>query len=323
MTSRVPDTVALTTTLLRQRAAVYAATYPGTLRGDEEAIHDLRVAARRLRVALPLLVRDPDGPRARSVAGAVREVGRAAAESRDLDVLSSLLGGTWSPRPTGPERTLARRLRDARGRSRRRMAEALLDLDIARLRRELRLLTARAEPLFVVLARLRRRRDELQARALRAVRVLGERFAPEPLHDLRILCRRLRYLAELQADLKGVDDGGAALLKSLQDPLGLVQDAQVAAAWLRLQARASAERGQHQVAAEARRRAAAWRRAGRQHHRVFLSLNPAVILVRALGGQRSAAVAPSRTDPRPKKTLAARCDSGVTPPPSPSPSAVR
>jgi CHAD domain-containing protein len=304
-THRGPDTTAaVTTALLRKRAAEYARPFPKAFVGDEEAVHDLRVAARRLRVALPLLASQVDDARISSLGTAVRDVGRAAAESRDLDVIFGLLGPGFGEAPSEESRILARRLAAARRRSRRRLAEAMMDLDIAGLRRDLRTVAARGgEPLFVVLSRLRQRREALGERIQERLVALGGRFVAERLHDIRILCRRLRYVAELHAELKGVDTGGAAILKSVQDPLGSIQDGHVVAVWLREQAASSDRRGQGRVAAEARRLATAWRRAGRGYHRVFLELNPALLVRRAL-----AAPAAAGAGPRPLKVVEKRDD---------------
>ena len=123
--------------LLRERVRAVFKQLPKGLAGDEEAIHQMRVAGRRLRVALPLLARKPRGqagearparpPRAdprrrreprprrepRAPGGAPARAGRR------------LVGGAGAG--------LRRRLRTAARRAAAaRMAEALMDLEIAR-----------------------------------------------------------------------------------------------------------------------------------------------------------------------------------------------
>ena len=87
---------------------------------------------RRLRVALPLLARKPQGRRVKRGRRIMRALTRSAGTSRDLDVGVGLFEERLRGRgEMDPERRLLRqRLRAARGRSRVRMAEALMDIDI-------------------------------------------------------------------------------------------------------------------------------------------------------------------------------------------------
>src|SRR6185503_16539414 len=191
---------------LKQRIRGVFRRLAKALAGDEEEIHQLRVAGRRLRVALPLLARKADGKRVRRSLAILRDLTRAAGGSRDLDVAVALF--EEHARETGApsvERTvLMRRLRSARTRSRVRMAEALLDLEIARLRRDLRAVVARkGDGLFLVLRRLAETRDVLAQEALDLMDGLGTRFDPVALHRLRRGLRRLRYVAEVAEALKG------------------------------------------------------------------------------------------------------------------------
>ncbi|MFI5184206.1 MAG: CHAD domain-containing protein, partial [Vicinamibacteria bacterium] len=124
------------TPLLKERIRTLFRYFPKGLAGEEEPIHQMRVAARRLRVALPLLARKPRGRRVREALAILRDVTRAGGGSRDLDVGLALLetrlkaSGIATPELAN----LRRRLRSARARSRGRMAEELLDLPISRLR---------------------------------------------------------------------------------------------------------------------------------------------------------------------------------------------
>ncbi|HEY6554694.1 MAG TPA: CHAD domain-containing protein, partial [Vicinamibacteria bacterium] len=133
------------TDLLRQRIRAVFRHLPKGLAGDEEAIHQMRVAGRRLRAALPLLARKPEGRRVHRALRVLRELARTAGASRDLDVgLELLTDRLHAVSPVDPEQRLLRtRLRAARARSRTRMAEALMDLEIARLRRDLRAVVAK------------------------------------------------------------------------------------------------------------------------------------------------------------------------------------
>lgn len=280
------------TPLLRERVRGVFRRLPRALAGDEEALHDMRVAARRLRVALPILARKPEGRRVRRSLTVLKQVTRTAGASRDLDVAAALLDGREAEK-TPAFATLRRRLRAARTRSRGRMAEALLDLEIAELRRHLRAAVARrADGLFVVLRRLRETRTALGAEVLSLLDALGDRYDPAPLHRLRIRVRRLRYLAELGDVFRGHSTPAAEELRALQDQLGLVQDTHVMAEWFARQAAAAQARGQADLAREARSLRAFFLEASHGHHRAFLEKGPAAVIRRALAamsGSRTAA----------------------------------
>src|SRR5206468_7819588 len=72
--------------LLKQRIRSVFKHLPKGLAGDEHAIHQMRVAGRRLRVALPLFARKPGGRRVRRALAVLRALTRTAGASRDLDV---------------------------------------------------------------------------------------------------------------------------------------------------------------------------------------------------------------------------------------------
>jgi len=82
--------------LLRRKVKALFRHFPAALTGHEEAIHQLRVSGRRLRIALPLLVAKPDGRRAERACRLLRQLTRAAGSSRDLDVL--IVCSTWRSR---------------------------------------------------------------------------------------------------------------------------------------------------------------------------------------------------------------------------------
>ncbi len=281
------------TPLLRERIRAVFRRMPQALAGDEEALHQMRIAARRLRVALPLLARKPEGRRVRRSLRVLRQVTRSAGASRDLDVGVALLAERRDVEATPGWALLRRRMRAARARSRTRMADALLDLEIAGLRRHLRaVLTLRAEGVFVVLRRLRETRAALGTEVLAAIEALGEEFDSARLHQLRIRVRRLRYLGELSDAFRGQASAASAELKAMQDQLGLIQDAFVLSAWFGRQAAAAQSRGQLDLAREARAHKAFFVEASRAHHRAFLAQGPAEAVRRALAAMartRSAA----------------------------------
>jgi CHAD domain-containing protein len=266
------------TPLLKQRIRELFRHLPRALAGEEEAIHQMRVAGRRLRVALPLLARNPDGRRARRALRILRQLTRAAGTSRDLDVCAALFdrhvaaGGKASP----AQRRLRARLRDARTRSRRRMAEALLDLEIARLRRDLRaLLARRGEVLFTVVLRLRDAGEHRGAGALEELARLGDRYDTAGLHESRKRLRKLRYAAELAESVMAQPAPAAAIFKSLQEQLGHIRDSFVLSEWLGRQASAARARGEEELAAAAAELQAFFLEASRVEHRAFLEQDAA------------------------------------------------
>lgn len=283
------------TPLLQGRIQAVFRQLPRALNGDEEAIHQMRVAGRRLRVALPLLAQKPTGNRVRRTQGRLRELTRAAGGSRDLDVILALFEErSRGPEGRGPELgTLHRRLKAARARSHKRMVESLLDLDIAHLRRDLRrILARRGEGLFSVLLRLKQKKEDEGAAILSALAAVGDRFDPDALHRIRMRCRRLRYAAEVGDALKDQRSGAPELFKELQEGLGHIHDTFVLAGWLARQTVASEARGAVALAAAAREQQQSFLEETRAHHRALLELRPADLVQRAMdamGGARSAA----------------------------------
>jgi CHAD domain-containing protein len=283
-----------TTPLLRQRIRTVFQHLPKALAGDEEAIHQMRVSGRRLRVALPLLARKPGGRRVRRALAILRQIRTAAGASRDLDVGVALLEERVreAEDPGAELRSLLRRLRAARGRSRVRMAGALMDLEIAQLRRHLRrVLQRRGEGLFPVLLRLGQERDARGGALLAALAWLGEDYDPDALHRLRIGARRLRYMAELSEGLKGTPTEASSLFKEVQEHLGQIRDAYVLSAWLGKQAAGARARGQEALAAEAAAQQAWFLERSKSRHREFLKAGVATTVARGLEALGASAVA--------------------------------
>jgi CHAD domain-containing protein len=290
--------------LLRQRIRALFKQLPKGLAGNEEAIHQMRVAGRRLRAALPLLAKRPDGKRVNRALRVLRELTRAAGQSRDLDVslalLESHLDGPAPPTPDRPgegmpsaeQKKIRQRLRSARTRSRGRMAEALLDLEIARLRRDLRqVLSQRACDLFTVIGRIRTLRDERGPALLGGFAGLGDHYDPEALHALRRQSRRLRYIAEVHDALLRDDASEApSLFKSLQEKVGALHDAHVLARWLEARGNAARDLGREAEAVAAFALQALFDARGHELHAQFLETRPAETVARAL-----AAMSRSRT----------------------------
>jgi CHAD domain-containing protein len=213
---------------------------------DAEAVHDLRVATRRLDAALDLW-RDVLKPRRRKLArrglrGLRRELGRA----RELEVAVALLERDAAGRVGVPETSIAawtQRLRRRRDRERRRAGVEAgpgpLRRIARRIRRVLRPLAGRATiPLGPVRARYARLRSEAE-RALAAASAAGDDAA---LHVARLALKRSRYAAEaLTRVTGGPEPPELPAWRRVQEQLGAIQDRANLRAWLERRWRRSRE----------------------------------------------------------------------------------
>ena len=271
--------------LLQDRVRRVFGELPGAVAGQEEPVHQVRVAGRRLCVSLPLLSRKGQGRRVRRALKVLRQLTRTVGEGRDMDVILGLfddrLAGLRAP--SAEQRALLSRLRSARARSRTQVADSVLDLDIDGLRRDLRrLLQGGASGSATVLARARAVREEEGAELLRGFSQVGERYRPEALHALRRRVRRLRYAAEVEDVVRGDESRAPVLWKRLQDGIGVIHDHHVLASWFEEQARAAEARGDVLLARAARRERSAFTSLGRLLHRALLETKPADLALRAL-----------------------------------------
>ena len=258
---------------------------PGAVAGQEEAVHQVRVAGRRLRVALPLLARKGDGRTVTKAVKVLRQLTRSVGAGRDMDVALGLFHDRFeSLRSSSAEqRALLSRLRAARARSRSQVAENIFDLDIDGLRRNLRrLLREGAVDAPTALARVLALREEEGAALLRGFSQIGDRFLPDPLHALRRRARRLRYAAEIEDVVRGDETRAPALWKRLQDSIGAIHDHDVLADWLEAQSRSAAARDNLMLSRAALRERHAFVSVARLLHRALLEVKPADVALRAL-----------------------------------------
>jgi len=258
---------------------------PGAVAGHEEPVHQVRVAGRRLRVALPLLARKGGRRPVGRALLVLRKLTRAVGERRDMDVILGLYEDRLATfkAASAEQRALLSRLRAARARARTQVAEDVLDLDIDGLRRSLRRLLRRgAADASTVLARVRALREEEGAELLRGFSHVGERYRPEALHALRRRVRRLRYAAEVEDVVRGEESRAPVLWKRLQDGIGVIHDHDVLAGWFDEQARLAEARDNALLLRAARRERRAFIGLGRLLHRALLEAKPADLALRAL-----------------------------------------
>jgi CHAD domain-containing protein len=207
---------------------------------DGEALHDLRVALRRLRSTLRAYRPWLGGTAAKKLRRRARDLGRSTSAARDADVQLAWLraqGAALAPREHAGLRWLEERVaarRDATyDRLARRLPRALAKLE-QRLRRRLAVYRVKvrvgddaAVPLFgaVTAGALRTLAGEL----LDALEGVADAADAAGQHAARIATKRVRYLLE---PLTTRVPGGRALvrqLQQLQDVLGELHDAHVLA----------------------------------------------------------------------------------------------
>lgn len=265
------------------------APYPHALLGKDRGIHRLRVGVRRLRMMLRLVAPHPEGKRRRQADRRLRAIADAVAVSRDLDVAVGLieLYPPLQEAGRGPWTALRHALWAARARSRRMSRDRLLDLDLAKLRGDLRAIAGRAGPEpDLIRARLQERAALDGARVVGHLVAMGKRFQPEMLHDVRRGVRRLRYLAEIEDAMSGRPSEPAKQLRSLQNRIGEIYDRHVFSTWLASRGKPSARPDRAARARAARSIARRADRDARRLHRELLASDPMAEIQRALEAMR-------------------------------------
>ncbi len=213
---------------LRELDAALTTTIPRVLENaDDEAIHDMRVAIRRLRTLLKMSRRLYGVWHTDVVRRSFADVMRATGDLRDEEVLEETLGEA-SEHPDFVAWVGARKAREQR--LRRAVVTRIErgDLDRARLMLKALLVFPVDPELDMDLARFARKTVERARRKVEDKRdvetsdVLG-------MHDLRIAYKELRYSIELLSDALPID--ARALLEPatvFQKRLGEIHDADVA-----------------------------------------------------------------------------------------------
>jgi CHAD domain-containing protein len=221
--------------LLENRLRRFARMFPGVDGGDVHAVHQTRVASRRLREVVPVL--HLDGRAAHRLTRKLRKLTRRLGHVRELDVLGLLLdelhdSGRYPPRALErikDEVTSARRAYQAE------MTEAGFGDDLRKLSRKLE----------QIVERLRRDGDDPdEARAVRwaidarvakraaavrdAIDAAGNVYLIGRVHAVRIAVKKLRYGVEVAQELVGHErSADLRLLKREQELLGRLHDLQV------------------------------------------------------------------------------------------------
>jgi CHAD domain-containing protein len=202
------------------------------LEGDGHAVHQARVATRRLREALPVLGASLPRKRVRKLRKRMRMLTQLFGAVRERDVALKMLDGheLGGLDPVGAERVRAL-VHEGRNAARHRLIDALDAHKVARWLADVKVFEQELEALPaeqrdtawpVVLARRLLKRTE---RLRRAVNDAGMIFVSERLHAVRVALKQLRYAVELASELGGRKlDATVDELKLNQDTLGELHD---------------------------------------------------------------------------------------------------
>jgi len=217
---------------------------------DPEAVHQARVATRRLRSALRTFrdVIEPDW--GRSLRDRLKGVADRLGAVRDTEVLRDRLRSRSPSLPEGDRKGLAELvtiLQMARDEAREQLLEAIREPTYAALLDEL--VEAAREPRVLEGAAGAPAASELRSALERpwqhlehAVERAREDASDASLHAVRIRAKRARYAAEAVSPVFGKPAAGfAEAAARLQDALGEHQDSVVARAWLRETAASGAD----------------------------------------------------------------------------------
>jgi CHAD domain-containing protein len=290
---------------LRQEGARMAARVAKAREGEPDAVHRARVSSRRLREMLAI-AESVGAPGAASALRDARRVGRALGPIREIDVSRGVwqeasVAARWPPSVIASldRQTDALRRRHLDG-----LQSRLSRPKPADFRRRLHALSSRAgdaalEPqLRQALARRVRQRAQTLVQAIDAA---GTVYAIEPLHQVRIAVKKLRYAAELVRDLARVPIGNElGRLRTKQDMLGRLHDLQVVQH--RLQAAAGGRRTTRAALRALEAASADLERECRTLHARFVASAPKLdALARGLGAR----VALALVRPRARRMAAA------------------
>lgn len=223
--------------IVRRDLAALLDHEPGARAGaDPEELHDMRVATRRLRVALTVFSGALPG-RAGRLGAELDWLGNVLGTVRDLDVQLGCVLRWQRDLPVADGAALAELaalLVAERSEARRQLLVALASDRYLALVHGLSMLVdpGRARPVpggqVPALLAVPDRVDAAHRRVLRAAARARRRGSPRDFHRLRIRCKKLRYTVELVADLyPKTAPAAAARVARVQDRLGAVQDAVV------------------------------------------------------------------------------------------------
>lgn len=201
---------------------------PALRDGDATAIHDARVATRRMRAALPIVSSALPSDAWDAAGRVLMRAGRALGKARDVDVALDVLDDVErrSPATAAAAGALRAMLRPRQLARRRKLITRLERLDLAALhaarpaRPRLPWRQAAPRALGAAIA-------DAATTVVRAIERASGVYFPARAHDVRIALKKLRYLVEL---LEPSTPGRKRCLKTLraaQETLGQAHDREV------------------------------------------------------------------------------------------------
>jgi CHAD domain-containing protein len=232
--------------IIRQRVAALSRTLPGARKGDVQAVHQARVATRRIREALPLVARGRTG---KSLKKSVRKLTRALGPVRELDVALMNLDQLRNSGDVS-EAAIARLhqlVTEERQRVGAEMIRLISHYNLPKFQKRAVEAAARGpevsgtrDPrrIAAALGRAARRAEGLHAAIENAAGI----YLPDRLHQVRIAVKKLRYAVEIAQELsRSRATVRIRTLKRVQDLLGRMHDLEMVIARTRaVQGRAEA-----------------------------------------------------------------------------------
>ena len=227
----------LATIVTRRHDALRAETGPARA-GKVAGVHQARVASRRLREVVPILGRGLEDVHRKSLRRDLRALTRALGPVRELDVARSMieelaldspdagrLTTAWQDNLERKRRAPMRDLRRALGATPRRALDRELDGFAAS-----RTTSGNDRWRQALAQRLSARAEDLRDQMVHA----GTRYEPEPLHQVRIAAKKLRYVLEITGEARlAAVARPLRTLKAAQESLGRLHDFDVLLTFLR------------------------------------------------------------------------------------------
>ncbi len=224
---------ALSVALLRQRLVSMLRAMPAAQAGDEDSVHQARVASRRLREALPVLGARASEDAVDRAGKRVRRITRALGPVRELDVTLSLLT-ELDEKGAAPKRAIARvraAVSEERQKRRRAMLSELTPSRLEKLRKKLVKVaapTVRRDATRTAIAEADAQAVSRAQKLRAAIDRAGGIYLADRLHRVRIEAKKLRYALEIQRELlHSRSTARLTKLKNQQDLLGRIHDLEV------------------------------------------------------------------------------------------------
>lgn len=273
--------------LIRQRLRALYRALPAASEGEVDAIHQARVATRRLREALPLL-----SPRSvRKLERKVRRLTRLLGPVRELDVALLMLDEFSASRdaPHGAIVCLQESIREERRRLHQDMVHSIARANLEKLARKTVAAARRHDERRIAVPRQRdpdqcaaaERRAARRAERLRgAIENAAGIYLPDRLHEVRIAVKKLRYSMEIARELSGSRARARIMtLKRAQDVLGRMHDLEVLIARTRAVQGSSSKAPTLQLSAELDQLVRRLENECRQLHGHYIAARPSLLAI--------------------------------------------